>query len=216
MEVSVKQKLDDFFKVHKNQKYRKGEILVRADDDPSGIFYLIDGVVRRYSISSAGEELTINIFKPISFFPMSWAINNTPSQHYFEAMTNVEVWRAPKEDVLKFIKENNDVMFDLMSRVYHGLEGYMMRMEYLMAGNAQARLITELLIYARRFGKLEGNKIIVDLKVTEKDLASQSGMTRETISREIQKLKQTRLIDFKKNQIIINDLQELEQHLFGV
>lgn len=216
MEASVKKKLDDFFKAHKNQKYRKGEILVRADDDPTGIFYLVDGVVRRYSISSAGEELTINIFRPISFFPMSWAINNTPSAHYFEAMTRVEVFRAPKEEVLKFIKENNDVMFDLISRIYHGLEGYMMRMEYLMAGNAQARLITELLIFARRFGKLQGNKIIVDLKVTEKDLASQSGMTRETVSREIQKLRQMGVIDFKSNQITINDLEQLEQLLFGV
>lgn len=216
MEASVKKKLDDFFKAYKNQKYRKGEILVRADDDPTGIFYLIDGVVRRYSISSAGEELTINIFKPISFFPMSWAINNTSSAHYFEAMTSVEVFRAPKEEVLKFIKENNDVMFDLISRIYHGLEGYMMRMEYLMAGNAKARLITELLIYARRFGKLKGGKIIIDLKVTEKDLASQSGMTRETVSREIQKLKKMGAIDFKSNQITINDLAKLEQLLFGV
>ncbi len=210
MDASVKQKLDDFFKGYKNSKYKKGEILIRADDFPSGVFYLVDGIVRRYAISAAGEELTINMFKPISYFPMDWAINNTISTHYYEAMTAVEVYRAPKEEVLKFIKQNPDVMFDLMSRIYYGLEGYMLRMEYLMGGNARARLITELLIYAKRFGKENGSKVIVDMKVTEKDLASEVGMTRETVSREMQKLMKLGVIEFKSNQLIVNDMKKLQ------
>lgn len=215
MEAAVKNKLDNFFKKYKNQKYKKGEILVRADDDPAGIFYLVEGVVRRYSISPQGEELTLNVYKPVSFFPMDWAINNTSSHHYYEAMTSVEIFRAPKEETLQFFKENNDVVLDLISRVYHGLDGYMMRMEYLMVGNAKARLITELLIFARRFGKPRGNKVVVNLKLTEKDLASQSGIARETVSRELQKLKKAGLIVFEKNQLIVNDLKKLEQELFG-
>ncbi|MBI2012200.1 Crp/Fnr family transcriptional regulator [Candidatus Daviesbacteria bacterium] len=216
MDTKVKQKLDDFFKQYKYQKFEKGKILVRADANPKGIFYLTEGVVRRYSISQLGKELTLNIYRPISFFPMDFAINKTSSSHFYEAMSDVEVFRAPKKQLLEFFKENNDVMFDLISRIYKGLEGYMMRMEYLMAGNAQARLITEFLIYARRFGQLKGSKIIVNLKVTEKDLASQSGMTRETVSREIQKLKQLGIIDFKKNKLKFNKLEKLEQMLFGI
>lgn len=216
MNPSVNKKLDDFFRQYKNQKYKKGEILVRADDDPSGVFYLVDGVVRRYSISADGEELTINIYRAISFFPLSWVINNFHAAHYFEAMTQVEVYRAPKDDMLKFIKDNEDVMFGLLSRVYLGLEGYVRRMEYLMHGNAQSRVISDLILYSRNFGRLQDNKILIELKVTEQDLASLSGLTRETVSREIQKLKKVGLIDFKKNQIIINDLKKLEQLLSGV
>ncbi len=215
MDINVKQKLGNYFKQYKNQKFKKGEILVRADDDPTGVFYLVDGVVRRYSISPAGEELNLNIYRPVSFFPMDWAINQTSSSHYYEAMTTVEVFRAPREETVSFLKENNDVMLDLISRVYHGLDGYMMRMEYLMAGNAQVRLLTEILIYAKRFGKLKGGQIIVDLKLTEKDLASQSGIARETVSRELQKLKAKNLISFKKSQLTVLDIKKLEQELFG-
>jgi CRP/FNR family transcriptional regulator, cyclic AMP receptor protein len=214
VDTSVKQKLDDFFQKYKFQKYRKGEVLIRADDDPPGIFYLTSGVIRRYSISASGEELTLNIFKPFSMIPMSWAINRVPSSHYFEAMTDVEVWRAPVDDVLTFVSDKPDILLDLLSRIYHGLEGYMMRMEYLMAGNAKARLITELLIYAKRFGQNQSEKTLVDLKLTEKDLASQSGISRETVSRELQKLRASNLITYKKNQLVINDLEKLEHELF--
>lgn len=216
MNPVINKKFEDFFRQYKNQKYKKGEILVRADDEPSGVFCLIEGVVRRYSISPDGEDLTINIYRPVSFFPMSWVINDFQSSHYFEAMTDVEIYRAPKEATLKFIKENEDVMLGLLSRVYFGLEGYVMRMEYLMHGNAQSRLISDLLVYVKDFGKQQGNKILLDLKVTEKDLASLSGLTRETVSREIKKLKNSGLIDFQKNHIIINDLKSLEHQLFGV
>lgn len=214
MDVNSKQKLDSFFKQYKNQKFKKGEILIQADNEPTGIFYLINGLVRIYTISSSGDELTLNVFKPISFFPMSWAINQTQNHYYYEAMTDVEVLKAPKDAVMKFIKDKPDILLDLLSRIYHGLEGYMMRMEYLLTGNAKAKLISELLIYAKRFGKIVGNQIVIELKITEKDLASQSGIARETVSREIHELKKLDLITFKNNKLIVNDLKKLENELY--
>src|SRR6266545_4746184 len=98
MDTAVLNKIDAFFIQFKQQTYKKGEILIRADDDPSGIFYLKNGVVKEYAISKKGDELVINIFQPISFFPMSWVINETHNIYFFEAMTDVTLWRAPKDE----------------------------------------------------------------------------------------------------------------------
>lgn len=83
MEEALVKKIDAFFTQFKYQKYKKGEILIRADDDPTGIFYLKKGTVKEYAISKKGDEVVVNIFKPASFFPMSWAINNTYNRYYF-------------------------------------------------------------------------------------------------------------------------------------
>lgn len=213
MNKNVIQKLDNFFASYKNQKFKKGEILIKAEDVPSGIFYLKEGIVKQYAISRSGEELILNVYRPISFFPMSYAINNTLSHHYYEAMTEVAIWKAPRKKVLEFIKKNGDVLLDLVSRIYHGLDGFFLRMEYLIAGSARNRLIIELIIYAKRFGEKVGNSTLIKLKITEEDLASQSGMARETVSREIKKLKEKGLITFYKNILNINDLQKLEEEL---
>lgn len=213
MDIDVQKKLDNFFGKYKIQKYKKGEILIKADDEPSGVFYLKEGIVKMYAISSNGEELTINIYKPHSLFPMSWVFNNTISNHYYEAVTPVTVWKAPKKRVLNFLQKEPSILLDLLRRIYRGLEGYFMRMEYLMKGNAEARLITELLISAKRFGEKLGSSTLVKLKLTEKDLASQSGIARETVSREIKKLKEKNLINFKKGSLVIYDLQKLEEEV---
>lgn len=208
-------KLDTFFKKYPSFKFEKGSILIRAGDDPPGIFYLQQGKVRQYTISKQGDEQTLNIYKPISFFPMMWAINDTHNLHYFEAMTPVSIFRAPKEDVLTFVKKEPDVMFDLLRRLYKGMEGLLIRMEYLLSGNAYAKLITILLISARRFGVESAEGTRIELRHTEKDLATQAGISRETVSREIQILKNKGLLVYNRKSLIISDIAKLEEELFG-
>jgi len=210
MNSVIADKIDAYFKQFKHQQYKKGEILIRADDDPHGVFYLKEGIVKEYVISKKGDELVVNIFRPVAFFPMSWAINNTKNMYFFEAVTDAEVFRAQKEKVIEFVKNNPDVLYDLLSRVFRGTDGLLMRMAYLMSGNAYDRLVAELVIHAKRFGKSEDNK--VELRVSEKDLADQSGMTRETVSREIKIFKHKGLVTFNKNTLVINDLNQLEDY----
>ncbi len=199
----VEEKVLAFFSKYKNQKYKKGELLIRADDQPQGIFYLMNGNVKVYAISKKGDELVVNLFKPKAFFPMSWAINDTPNTYFYEAVTDLELYRCPKDDTLDFIKNNPDVLFDLLSRVYLGTEGLLGKMTHLMAGSASTRLMSELGILAKRFGKKTA--IGVEIQTSEKDIASQTGMTRETISRELRILKDKGLVKVERNKIVIHD-----------
>ena len=166
--------------------------------------------MRQYIISKKGDELVINIFKPHAFFPMTWAVNKTPNSYFYEAVEDAEVYKAPPEDVLAFIKTNPDVMFDLLSRIYRGAEGILAKMTYLMSGNAYARLVTEIVIYTKRFGKGEDRE---DVTVSERQLASLTGMTRETVSREMRSLKAKGLVEFSRNKLTIPDMEKLEKEL---
>lgn len=212
MNPQISRKLESFFCKYKKQQYRKGEILVRADDDPSGVFYLTEGQVKMYLISRKGDEVVLNIFRPIAFFPMTWALNNTKNLYYFEAMTEVELRRAPRDEVIEFLNNNPDVMYDLLGRVFKGIDGLLTRMAYLMSGNANVRLISELIISAKRFGQqAQDGSLVVTL--TEKDLGTQTGLTRETISREMKVLKDKGVVTFQKNQLIIHSVALLEEEL---
>ena len=155
--------------------------------------------------------MVLNIFKTGAFFPMNWVVNDTKNKYYYEAVEDVEVWRAPKDSVSEFVKTNPDILYNLLSRVYKGVDGLLSRMSYLMTGNAYDRLIAELLIYARRFGNESGKKI--ELHISEKDLAISSGLTRETVSRTMHVLKEKNLVIFSKNILVIPDLQLLEAEL---
>jgi CRP-like cAMP-binding protein len=76
-----------------------------------------------------------------------------------------------------------------------------------MAGSARSRILYEILIETRRFGKARGSGMAISL--TETDIGSHAGLARETVSREIRKLKEEEMISVIKNEIWINDIDRL-------
>lgn len=214
VEKSIEEQVASFFETFPKKTYKKEEILIHAQDIPQSIFYLKKGVVKEYFLSQKGEEVVINIFKPGAFFPMSFAMNKMPTTFSFEAETVVEAYQVPSEVALDFVKKNPEVLYDLLRRVFLGTDGLLLRMAYLMSGNARQRLITELLIHAKRFGRdslEENNK--VEIIISEKDLANQAGLTRETVSRELKQFKEKGLAEFEKGIITIHSLAALEAEL---
>lgn len=212
MPKQVAKKIDDFFSGYKLKKYEKGELLILADENPKFITYIISGQVREYDISYRGDEIVVNVFKSPAFFPMSWAIAKTPNRYFFEASTKITVRQAPPEDALKFIQANPDVMLDLLTRLYRGVDGIQRRMAHLMAGSAKSRLLFELIIECRRFGKQQADGSYI-VKINEAEIGSRAGLSRETVSRGMKDLKKLNLLSINRHGIVLKDIDTLEEKL---
>lgn len=210
----VTDKIQRFFSKYPKHTYPKGQILVFAGEAPEHVFYLTKGRVRQYDLSYRGDEIIVNVFKPPAFFPMSWAINRTPNSFFFKTELETELHIIPPDDAVKFLEDNPDVTLDLLGRVYRGADGLLGRMVHLMSGTARSRLWYELIIECRRTGEQREDGTYI-LNLTETDLAARSGLSRETISREIHKLKKQGIVDIKNKSIIITDVAGLEETLGG-
>lgn len=212
MERDVKHKVNDFFSQYPERKFSKGQILIYAGDDPTGIYYIQIGQIRQYDINEKGDEVVVNVFEHPSFLPMPWLLNGTRNQYFFEAFTPVTVRIAPGDDVLNFIKKNHDVTLDLLQRLYRGVDGIQRRMTHLMGGSARSRVLFELVLECKRFGKKQKNGTYI-LEMHEDELASRSGLARETISRHLSKLNHGTFITVTHKEIIVKNLQRLEEEL---
>ena len=212
MEPKVKE-FETFYKQFAIRDYKKGEMLIRADDDPQGIFCLTKGYVRQYTISKSGSELSLHILKPISYFPMVWAINGTPNVYFFEALTPVEVGRAPRDQVVNFIKDKPVIIFELMSELLEDYAESLTRVEHLVFSDAYRRVISVLLYIAKHFGKENGKGIIVNHRFTQQDIATLVGVARETASNEMMKLEKKGLVKYINHSILFDDIKKLDMEL---
>lgn len=202
----------NFFTQYPLCTFDKHQLLIRAESEIDHVFYIVEGRVNQYDITPSGNEVTVNVFKPGAFFPMSSAINHTPNHYFFEAGVTTVVHAAPAANAAQFLKDNPDIMFDLLARVYRGVDGILRRMAHLMGGDATTRLTFELLNAAYRFGdQYPDGAILVGL--SEGDLAKHSGLARETISRLIQNLKYAGLVEIDSRGIVIKDIHKLESQL---
>ncbi len=212
MSTDVDKKISDFFQQFPLRKYSKGQVLIYSNEANNSVIYLLSGKVKQYDISYRGEEVILNVFKADAFFPMSLAISQGTNPYFYEAESDIEVRCAPSAATVEFIKQNPDVMFDLLTRIYVGVDGILGRMAHLMSSNANIRLIYELVLETLRFGKQHKDKSY-SITLNEKDLAARTGLTRETINREIRKLKDEKLLEIRKNDIHIFYLDRLEDKL---
>jgi len=212
MTATVAEKIDGYFSKFPHRSYPKGQILVFADESPEHIFYLVKGRVRKYDISYRGEEVIVNLFKPPAFFPMSWAINRTTNKYYYKTEVETELHVVPVDAALDFLKANPDVMLDLLGRIYRGMDGLLGKMVHLMSGTAKSRIIYDLIIEGHRFGEKRDDGSIV-LNINEVDLASRSGLSRETVSRQMHNIKDHGWVSIGNKNIVIKDMGALEKSL---
>lgn len=213
MGADIDQKVRAYFSTFPKRTYPKGHILIFAGENPEHILYLVAGKVRKYDVSFRGDEVVVNVFKPGAFFPMSWAINQNGNDFFYKTEDEAVIHLVPADKALEFLEANPDVMLDLLSRLYRGMDGVLGRMVQLMAGNAKNRLAYELLVECRRFGETD-DRGGYRVKISEVDLAARAGLTRETVSREIQKLKEKKVVKFQANKtLVVNDMAALEAEL---
>lgn len=208
--AQVANKVREHFSTFPKRTYTKGQILIFAGQDPDYIFYITEGKVRQYDVSYRGDEVVVNVYKPPAFFPMSWALNRTPNRFLFKTESKTTVHAVPANEAVAFLEANPDVTIDLLRRLYLGVEGLLERMVQLMAGTAKSRLMYELLIECRRFGKPNPDGSYT-LTINETDLAARAGLTRETISREMTSIKRQGLVVIDNHGIHIPDLRKLEK-----
>jgi CRP/FNR family transcriptional regulator len=212
MDRQTIQKTNEFFADYPLYRFAKGQILIQADDEPTGVYQLISGQVLEYDISEQGEKVVVNILKPPILFPMTWAMNKTPNQYFFEAATPVQARFAPAEDVVNFLKNDRDAAYDLLGRIYSNINTLRRRLAHIMGGNSQSRVIYELIVACQSLGELQNNGSYI-LNMHEDDLANQAGLSRETVNRELAKLKKDDLISVDHKHIIVTDLSRLQQKL---
>ncbi|MDN5274389.1 MAG: hypothetical protein JWP06_290 [Candidatus Saccharibacteria bacterium] len=188
MEKAVGSKIENFFRQYKRDAYKKGYVLLLADENPKYAYYLVSGRIKQYDITHSGTEIIVNIFKPGAYFMILTAITGLPNTHYYSAETDIIIYRAPIKYTTHFVNTNPDVMKHMLIQAYIGFDGVLKRITHLMSRNARGRVIYEILLDARGFGEVS-QEAPYNLSINVTELSLRAGLSRETVSREVSRLR---------------------------
>jgi CRP-like cAMP-binding protein len=207
--------LELFCRQFKLRSYKKGQILISEDEDPEFIFCLLKGYVRKYYLFESGNELTIRILSPVAYFPLSPIVGERLRIFGYETMTNCAVVKIPKSKIVNFIKDKPLIKAELTKRLLGEYAEHVERFESLVSGEAYQKVISVILYLVKHFGEKSRKIIVVPIKFTHQDIATLAGITRETASISMKRLKDKKLIYYYNSLVTIPHLGKLKKELFS-
>ena len=206
----VHSKMEGFLANYREIKFKKGEILLRPYDEITNCYYIKSGFVYSYTVSVSGSEFTTNVFRPTSIILLSTAISGNTLFCTCETLTPVTAIKIPSRDIRQFMQKESEVAFYYFQKFASALSQTCLRMEAIIFGTAGEKVASALCLLQNRF-KLQSNHNLLnlDFSLTHRQLASMTGLTRETVSSEMMKLKKKKIINYRSGQIDILDFEEL-------
>ncbi|OGG01701.1 hypothetical protein A2W14_03740 [Candidatus Gottesmanbacteria bacterium RBG_16_37_8] len=213
VDQEVKTKLSNFFQRGKILTYKKGEIIIRPEDIPQGVYFVKNGYVRTYALLEDGREVVLTIAQHGGYFPVAWALGNQPNHYYFEALSDTVLQRVSKVEILEYLTANPDILFELIKYITDCQDRLLIHIEKVLSGTSKQRVMAMLSILAGHFG--EENKqsqTLINIPLTHQDIANLTCLTRETVSMHMSKLKKKKLLWYNYNQVLV-DLPKLDKEL---
>ncbi len=211
MELQIQTKLNGFFTKYPLLCFKKGALIHHPGQPIDKVSFVKSGYIKLYKIDKSGNEMTIDILKPGLYFTLIFALTNANSMYFFEAVTDVELWDAPKNDVFDYLKENQDVMLELFKNVSSGFIELLTGYELISSGKAYNKVAALVLRLAERatLRKKDSARVLLNYTPSQQAIAGMLGLTRETVSLELKKLSNQNVIEYNKRVLIVNDIEKL-------
>ena len=193
--------------------YEKGEFIIRPGGAPTGIFYVVSGLVKAYDITKYGEENLLIIRKAGEVLGLTWAITGEDRHIIYAALAPTTVLQISREQFVDFLHSNPSAALPLVDMLVDMYRLHSERIINLEYRTVRERLISFLFINARRFGRQTDEGLIIDVPLRHQDIASSISATRETTGREIAALERAGLLKNHQSYITLLDVEKLRHYL---
>lgn len=206
--------IDAHFSEGTTKRYLKNEIIVQGDEEPTGVFFIIEGYVKAYSISQLGQQNLLLIQGEHEILPLPWALDGPQKVGiFYEAMSDVTVKRTSKAELRAAMGANPWLTEQILRQLVDAFTVYAQRIQNLGFRLPRERIIACLLDLNTRFGEKNSDNNIINVPITHQDVADSTNMNRETASRTIELLFRDKLVHQEKHYFVINDEAKLQLEL---
>ena len=190
--------------------FRKGELIYSPFDRGDALYLIEAGRVRLYRSAHDGRQLTLAMLDEGEAFGLVPVNGDDLHDAYAEAMSDCVLRVVPAADLERTAAEHPQVALNLMRSLSQRLRSVEDRLESLAFRGVAARLAGQLLELMERYGRVTPQGIRIDERFTHMQLAEMIGASRETLTKVLNELRESGLIDVRERLVWVLDADALE------
>jgi CRP/FNR family transcriptional regulator, dissimilatory nitrate respiration regulator len=182
------------------------QAVFRQDDAATAFFIVINGWVKLYRMTIAGDEAVIQVFARGDSFAEAAALTGDPYLATAEAVSDVRVVRIPADHVVKSIREMPEIALAMIASTSQHMHHLAQQVEQLKAQTGVQRLAEFLVALC----PLDSGKCNIALPYDKMLIAGRLGLKPESLSRAFAKLKLVG-VDVHASHVVVSDPHKLQQ-----
>jgi CRP/FNR family transcriptional regulator, cyclic AMP receptor protein len=187
------------------RRYSRGQVMFHKGDEGGNLYMLRSGRVKVAIPSPQGEEVILAILSAGEILGELSLIDGKPRSATVEALEDTEALCLRREDFMRFLSTR----FDAVQRVLEVLSGRLRDTDSLLAEthflDTTSRIAKKMLYLGKVFGVEEQGRTRIGVRITQRDLASMVGATRESVNKQIRWFREHGIVQFEDGYLTILD-----------
>ncbi len=164
----------------KSIHYRKGEVIFLPGDPSDFVYFLHRGRVKLAYLDESGKRLTLAICRVGELFGEMALLGEKRRKLVAEALEDAELCIVAGEDLMRFADHHKALSIQLTRAIGDRMRALESRLQDLIFKDVPTRLARLLVRFREDYGVPGPDGVLLDLKLTHRDIADLIGSTRET------------------------------------
>jgi len=169
------------------KKFKKHETILYEEDTNEFMYIILFGKVKAVRMTEEGKEIILAVHQAGDFFGEMSLIDGKTTPASVIATEDSLVAIISKKDFYSILLVQSKLMISLLKIFCNRLRKSWDTIQLLNFNNASQRTKMILLMLSDEYGKKSSDGITLNIKLTHQDIAEMTGMTRETVTRILDK-----------------------------
>jgi CRP-like cAMP-binding protein len=188
-----------------SREFARGATVFEPVANPRSVYLLERGLVRIYRLSAKGEEATLGYVRPGEVFGELGVFSDQPRESFAQAVRPSRVLRVPREDLRRVLQVHPRVALSVTTQIGSRFKRIESRVESLVFRNLRSRVSHILLELAEDFGRDDDGRILIDLPLSQQDVATLVGATRQSVNLCLRELREAHLVGYRNRRFTLAD-----------
>jgi len=194
------------------KKFKKGDFLFQEGTEANELFYIQSGIIQISKITPDGKELCLRICQKDDLIG-ELSMFSDQSTHMLNAkvLDDCEALVISKHRLECEIFENPKLGYEFLKWMSDQFRRTQTKLRDLILNGKKGALYSTLIRLANSYGRETEQGVLIDIALTNQQLANFCGTARESVNRMLNELKKKNIVTFKQGKITVHDLDYLKK-----
>jgi CRP/FNR family transcriptional regulator, cyclic AMP receptor protein len=207
------EELRELAAVARRRSFDAHEVIFHRDDPGTTLYVIRSGRVRIFLTSSEGQEVALALFRAGDAFGELALFDGQPRSASALAIEPVEAYTIQRQDFINAVMRRPRMALQLLAMLSERIRQTDSMVESLLFLDVHGRVAKKLLELADTHGVATADGVRIEMKLTQSDLASLVGASRESVNKVMSYLLAKRYVAAEKRKITILRLAELRKRI---